>query len=169
MRLILLVCFKLISILSLASFNRDKLFGGGSIGASFGTYTSVQVKPMAGYYLLPKTAAGISATYEYYKHNKLDFATSIYGGSIFARQYLTASLFAQLEYELLSLQTEYFDNIGKYRGQYRFLHHGILAGGGYSSALGERGSFFILLMANINHSDNSPYPLPIIRIGVMLR
>jgi len=156
--IILALCF-----LNLLAKENSKLFGGGGIGASFGSVTSVQVTPFIGYKVLPKTSVGVSGTYEFHKSN--NFSTHIYGGSIFAEQYIGNSFFVRGEYELLSLESAYFDKLEKYPDQERFWHHGILAGAGYSTRVSEHSSFFILAMVNLNQTDNSPYSMPIIKIG----
>ncbi len=67
---------------------KDRIFIGGNLGATFGTITNVNVSPMIGYKFTPKTIAGITLTYQYYKQESPEYQTSIYGGGLFARQYL---------------------------------------------------------------------------------
>lgn len=141
----------------------SRFFAGGGIGLSFGSVTSVRINPFVGYRILPKTSAGVGAVYEYYNYNAI--STSIYGGSVFGEQYLGNNFFVHAEYELLSLETAYFDKLELHTGQERFLHHGILVGGGYRQQLSDAGSLFILALFNLNQTANSPYGMPIIKVG----
>lgn len=160
-----ILAFLFLSSFTLSANSDSKIFGGGGIGLSFGTVTSVRVNPFVGYRFSPKTSAGIGAVYEYYGNKGLNISTSIYGGSIFGEQFINDNFFVHGEYELLSLETQVFDVLELYTGQTRFLHHGILVGGGYRQRLSDAGSFFVLALINLNQTANSPYGMPIIKIG----
>lgn len=149
--------------LAAAAKDESRFFGGGGVGLSFGSVTSVRINPFVGYRILPKTSAGVGAVYEYYSNHTI--ATSIYGGSVFGEQYIGNQFFVHGEYELLSLETAFFDKLELHSGHNRFLHHGILVGGGYRQPLSDAGSLFILALVNLNQTANSPYAVPIIKIG----
>lgn len=149
--------------LAVAARDESKFFAGGGVGLSFGSVTSVRVNPFVGYRIFPKTSAGVGAVYEYYSYDAT--STSIYGGSVFGEQYIGDQFFVHGEYELLSLETAAFDKLELHTGQDRFLHHGILVGGGYRQQLSDAGSLFILALFNLNQTANSPYAVPIIKVG----
>ncbi len=161
--IILLPLFLVLSTIGASANSDSKIFAGGGIGLTFGSVTAVRVNPFVGYRFLPKTSAGVGAVYEYF--NEQAVTTSIYGGSIFGEQYIGNQFFLHAEYELLSLETAVFDRLELHSGQERFLHHGILVGGGYSQQLSDAGSLFILALFNLNQTANSPYALPIIKVG----
>ena len=59
----------------------EKIFIGGNLGATFGTITNINVSPMIGYKITPKTIAGISLTYQYFRQkypNGFEYKTNIY-------------------------------------------------------------------------------------------
>jgi hypothetical protein len=157
--------------------SRDRLFFGGSFGLQFGTITRVEVSPLVGYRITPRLSSGIGITYEYYNDKTFDIETSIYGGRIFSNYLIikdfneilpgiiNGGLFAQAEYEALSLETKHFDNLNIHRGQERFLLHNVLVGGGLRFPLGERASANLLILWNLNETSNTPYSNPVIRLG----
>jgi len=145
---------------------KDRIFIGGNLGATFGTITNVNVSPMIGYKFTPKTIAGITLTYQYYKQESPEYQTSIYGGGLFARQYLFNEpigpfdkIFLHSEYEGLNFAA-YHPTNPEYR---KWLYTGLLGGGVQS------GFFTITALYILNHDvNNSPYgAVPyVIRIGV---
>lgn len=161
-----LTLFLFLSVtITFSTASESKIFFGGGIGASFGSVTAVSVSPFIGYKLFEKTNIGTGIKYQYYKNELYDVSTSLYGGSVFVEQFLTNSIFLHGEYELLSLETKYFDELELYQDQERFLHHGILVGAGYRHQMSNAGYLFILGMVNLNQTANSPYSMPIIKIG----
>ncbi len=158
---------------------RDRLFFGGNVGFSFGNTTSIILSPLAGIYITPRLSGGLGIRYEYYKSNLsyFPFDTHIYGGSVFSRYTifkdlseavgvggLGTSMFIQAEYELLSLESQYFDRSYSNPGD-RFFLHSILAGGGIFQPVGKRSGVLITVLWNLNESYNSIYSNPIIRLG----
>lgn len=161
---ILAILISILLSLPLITYSAEsKLYGGGGVGLTLGSTIAVRINPFVGYHILPKTSAGVGIVYEYNSYKS--YATSIYGGSVFAEQYFTDNIFVHGEYELLSLETAMFDHLGLHSGQKRFLHHGILVGAGYRQQVSDNGSFFIMALVNLNQTDNSPYMMPIIKVG----
>jgi len=150
-------------------FEKNRLFTGGNLGLQFGTYTSIDVSPIIGYYFTNKFAAGIGAIYQYngFKDNinpANSYNTNIYGANCFLRYYLFKNIFAHAEYEALNLETLYFDQLNRYSTP-RFWVQSVLLGGGYRQPIGEHSSVNIMLLYNINETVDSPYSNPIIRMG----
>ncbi len=159
---------------------RDRMFFGGNFGLTFGNATSIIVSPLAGFYITPRLAGGVGFRYEYYKSKYpgyVPFETHIFGGSVFSRYTvinnlseavglggMNMGLFLQTEYEMLSLEREYFDHTNPAAGG-RFNLHSILVGGGIYQPIGQRSGFLITVLWNLNETYNSIYSNPVIRIG----
>ena len=159
---------------------KDRIFFGGNFGLSFGNITSIVISPLAGYHITPRLAGGLGVRYEYFRSNYPGFVpydTHIYGGSVFSRYMIinniseavglrgfNSGLFLQAEYELLSLESEYFD-IANPLPNRRFNLHSVLVGGGLYQHIGSRSGFLITVLWNLNESYNSIYANPVIRFG----
>jgi hypothetical protein len=159
---------------------RDRIFFGGNFGLQFGTVTDIEISPLAGIYLTPRLAVGPGIRYEYFKSNYpgyVPYDTHIYGGTVFARYMvirdmskavglgLNFGLFGHAEYEMLSLESRYFQIGAPPDAEGRFYLHSILLGGGVYQPIGRRGGFLIMVLWNLNETANSPYSNPIFRIG----
>jgi hypothetical protein len=157
---------------------RDRIFFGGNFGLTFGNTTSVIVSPLAGYHITPRLSAGLGIRYEYFKSNYpgyVPYDTHIFGGSVFSRFMViqnmgeaiglggfNSGIFLQGEYEMLSLESEYFDQT---KPSPRFNLHSVLVGGGIYQPIGRRSGLLLTVLWNLNESYNSIYANPIIRIG----
>lgn len=160
---------------------RDRLFFGGNFGLTFGNTTSIIVSPLAGYRITPKLSGGLGVRYEYYKNSYpgfVPYSTNIYGGSVFTRYMLIQNLgetlgiggigtgiFIQGEYEMLNLESQYFDVSNTHSQEKRFNLHSVLVGGGIYQPIGQRSGFLITVLWNLNESLNSVYSNPLIRLG----
>jgi hypothetical protein len=159
---------------------RDRIFFGGNFGLQFGTVTNIEVSPLAGIYLTPRLAVGPGIKYEYFKSNYPGFVpyeTHIYGGTVFARYMvirdlseavglgLNIGLFGHAEYEMLSLESRYFQIGAPPDAEGRFYLHSILLGGGIYQPIGRRGGLLLMVLWNLNETASSPYSNPIFRIG----
>jgi hypothetical protein len=161
---------------------RDRLFFGGNLGLVVGDITIIEVTPLAGYRITPRWSAGIGLKYEYYKSSGRAYATStgesystsIYGGNIFTdfvflKNFPTngLSLFGHGEYEGLSLENKYFtDNLNS---SGRYILNSVLIGIGLRQRMGMRSSLNIMLLWNLNETQNSPYPSnPILKFNFIL-
>ncbi len=149
---------------------KKRLFTGGSIGLQFGDVTMVDISPLIGYKITKNIAAGLGFTYQYYRakdyYTGAIYKTSIYGGRVFARYYFLENFLLHGEYELLSLETKYFDpyNINNTP---RFFESNVLAGGGYRQLIGENSYFYIMILYNFNETINNHYDSPLIyRAGI---
>jgi hypothetical protein len=152
---------------------RDRIFLGGSFGLQLGTYTSIEINPVIGYWLLPRLAVAIGPGYEYMKYQNI--STSIYS----ARGYMELTLLRDIdkfiplgvhssivlhaEDELLNLDTEDWQNITSREN--RFNVNSLLVGGGLSQQIGRKGSFNILVLWVVTDSGYDLYNNPEIRIG----
>ncbi len=146
-------------------FNSDNLIFGGGLGFQFGTSTIINVAPQVGYRFTEKLSFGIGVTYLHYSSSlPAAFSTSIYGGNIFGSYLVFENVFVRAEYELLSLESKFFNPL-IYPDQERFNVSSMLVGGGYRFQLGERSYLNLLVMWNLNESQYSPYTNPVIRMN----
>lgn len=157
-------------------YQESKFFFGGNLGLSFGTYTYVELAPLAGYKITPRLWAGLGPKYMYFKQKNY-YETSIYGLKTFAsftifkdlRETINLNIgdiFIHVENEILSLEQIYYDptNLVYFKGD-RNWHDIILAGGGMRFPLGERGGISIYALWGFTKSAELLYSNPEIRIG----
>lgn len=145
----------------------DKVFFGGGFGMQFGSVSAVELSPMVGYKPVSQVYVGTKLTYQYYKVDRLNYATEIYGASIFGMYnfFMNAAIYTEIE--SLSLESKYFDTFNTYPNRNRFWVNSFLAGGGYVQPLGERSKLMVLLLFNFNETAYSPYSNPILRINFL--
>ena len=146
---------------------KSHLFYGGGFGLQFGTVTLVEVSPMIGYKITPKLGVGVSPTYKYYRvkdyystSTSTDLVTNVYGGSIFARYSIFENIFAHVEYESLFYNTK----VPGYASELQQFNS-FLVGGGYRQQIGGNSAMNLMLLWNLNDTQNSLYTNPIIRVG----
>ena len=160
---------------------KDRLFFGGNFGLQLGTVTNIEVSPIIGYKVTPRFSSGIGIRYEYYKDSRnipgyIPFETNILGGSLFSRYILiqsieeviglglNASILVQAEYEILSLEKQYFE-VPSTLEDGRFPLQSVLIGGGLYQPVGRRSGLVLMVLWNLNQTASSPYSNPIIRLG----
>lgn len=147
---------------SKGKFDWKRVTVGGGLGATFGDLTYFEISPTVGYYLTDNILAGIGGTYIYYSDNVYKYKTNIYGGSIFT-QYLFKDIpiLAHAETNLMN----YFS----YNRQERINAVGVFLGGGLKQQMGGGRSYIsILVLWDINETQDSFYPNPIIRGGISI-
>jgi hypothetical protein len=153
---------------------KERIFFGGNFGLQFGTYTSIEISPVVGIWLLPRLSVAAGPGYEYLKYQNI--STSIFS----ARAYLQFALLRDIdkfiplglhssivfhaEDELLNLDTDYWQT-SITRREDRFFVNSLLIGGGLSQQLGRKGSFNILILWVVTDSGYDIYNNPEIRIG----
>jgi hypothetical protein len=145
----------------------SRIFYGGGVGLSFGDVDYIEIAPMIGFKVTPRTHLGVSLLYRYRDDNRYDpdLTTSDYGGSVFARYFPFGGFFLQGEYEWVSYEYPYTDGSSDRQGDSNFL-----AGGGFSQAMGAHASFYVSGMYNFSYDGNDPfepYDSPwVFRVGV---
>jgi hypothetical protein len=148
----------------------SRIIYGGGVGMSFGDVDYIEISPMIGYKLTPKTHVGITLLYRYRDDSRYDpdLTTSDYGGSVFARYFPLGGFFIQGEYEWINYEYVSFDGFS-YSND-RQGDSNWLAGGGFSQSMGGHASFFISAMYNFGYDEDDffePYDSPwVIRVGV---
>lgn len=133
---------------------RDRLFFGGYINLSLGSYSVIGIEPMAGYRISPKTSAGMKIRYDYIRDARYSQTrtTSNYGGSLFARRRITPKLYAQLEPAAYNYELFYSDGSSE-----REWVPYVFAGGGYVQPLGQRSWVYAEILFDLLQDSKSPY------------
>jgi hypothetical protein len=152
--LLLFLCFGLLQAVNAEGKLKDKIYFGGNIGLSLGSYTQVSATPLVGYKITPKISTGVKVTYEYIKDNRYTpaFSTSNYGGGLFGRYRLTPALYAHAEYDMLSME-----NYDTYYNLQRDWVPMFLVGGGYSQKISDNAYLNIQVLFDLLQSPKSPY------------
>jgi len=173
----------------------DRVSIGGALGFGFGSNSIlVDVSPIIGYSVTDNFVVGIGLTYKYYQFNdyylKLDdgslsdLKNNIYGGSVFARYFLTGigipvieNMFLHAEVEPLIFSNDYKlvnPNQGDFRDAYYNYYikeneqvtiTSYFLGGGLRQMITDRSYLYIEVLWNFNEELYSPYSNPRIRIG----
>ena len=151
---------------------------GGELMLSFGQYTYIDVKPIAGYRITPRFIVGGGPIYIYenYYHQ---LESSTYGGRGIGQfivipdlsEYLNSPplrIVVRSEYEYFYLQPIWHDPYsGYYFQDVNFYSvNNWLIGGGISQPLGRRMNLSITIMWDITHHPLSPHTNPIISVGI---
>lgn len=144
----------------------EKIVIGGSIGASFGNYTNINLSPIIGYKVTEDLILGAGPTYIYssIKTNGYKFEYSVYGGRLYGRQKVYQNLYVQAEYEMLNVQN-YLDVKDPDARKWIMAP---LIGASYVQPLGSRSSVTLTFLYNLNYQAITPYTNPIIRLGFNL-
>ena len=133
---------------------KDKIYFGGYINFSLGSYTMVGIEPMVGYKVLPFLSLGIKVRYDYIsdKRYEEEYNTSTYGASLFTRLTFKRRIYLHAEYA--GYNYELYDESGESDREwipYLFL------GGGFSQPLGGRTSLNAQILFDVLQDDRSPY------------
>jgi len=132
---------------------KEKLYLGGNLGLSFGSYTNVIIAPIMGIRWSRRLNSEIGIEYNYTKDSRYDtdYTYNQYGGRISSQFFFIPQLFAHAEFAGLSMEQYY--TTGKERNFVPFLY----LGGGLSQNVGGRSSVFFRIMFDVLNNKNSPY------------
>ena len=135
-----------------------KIYYGGTLGVSFGSYSSISIEPLIAYKLTPKLHLDLKVGYEYAKTD--DHTFSDYGGSVLARYRVIPVAYLHAEYSTWSY--DYRDPLGRQTVPF------LLLGAGYSPRLGPNTWGNIEVLWDVINDKFSPYEegAPRISIGV---
>lgn len=143
----------------------DKVYYGGTIGLSFGSYTMVAIRPLVAYKFTPQLSGGLKLSYEYIedKRYSTNYNTSNYGGSVFSRYRIVQPVYLHAEYAAMNY--ELYNALGDSQREWvPFL----FLGGGYSQHLGGNSWLNAQILFDVLQNSNSPYSSgePFYSIGV---
>jgi len=133
---------------------KDKIYFGGYVNFSLGSYSMVGIEPLVAYKVLPFLSFGLKLRYDYISDSRYSetYNTSTYGGSLFTRLSSKRRIYLHAEYA--SYNYELYDETGELGREwipYLFL------GGGYSLPLGGRTSLNAQILFDVLQDDRSPY------------
>ncbi len=142
----------------------QKLFFGGAVGLSFGSYTRIAVYPQIGYRITPKLTAGIEVGYIYISDTRYNETRdySNYGASIFGQYRILKPVYVHVEYAAYNYQIFYTDGTdGRDWVNFLFL------GAGYIQKIGRSTHIFAQVKFDVLQEENSPYGDwdPLFRVG----
>jgi len=133
----------------------DRLYTGGGMNLSIGSNVMIiGASPVLGYMITDKLSAGVGITYMYYKDNRADLSTSIYGGKVFTQYTVFAPFFLYSEYEALSYDFLLGDGIDD-----RGIIPSLNVGGGIMQPIGSVVNFQFMVLYDLLYSNiKSPQP-----------
>jgi hypothetical protein len=143
----------------------SKVYWGGELGLTFGSYFRISLVPLIGYKVAPQFHVGGKLGFSYIEDKRYEtkITSFNYGGSVFARYLLIRGLYAHAEYVYWSykFQTE---NLEGDRTWVPFL----LVGGGYIQPISPSASLFVEILWDVLKDENSPYNSsdPWIKVGI---
>jgi len=168
-------------------YRESKLYFGGNLGLSFGTYTYIELAPIAGYKITPRLWAGLGPKYMYVKERSY-YETSVYGIKTFALFSIfkninekinigIGDIFVYAEDEVLNVEPvtviPFYSTIPPYQLLYLYYQKEprtwiniVLIGGGFRFPLGERAGFAIMILWDISHNPEYPYQNPEVRFSI---
>jgi hypothetical protein len=142
-------------------FDKSRLFVGGSLGLSFGTYTIINVSPLVGYHFSSVLAAGVGVNYSYYGYDDGFYTSkqSYVGMSIFGRVYPIRQLFIQVQPELNYMWASQVPDGGQNLPELKVNQFvpSLLMGGGAAIPTGPNGAITISVMYDVLQNTWSPY------------
>ncbi len=144
---------------------KDKLYLGGNLGLTFGSYTNIVIAPMLGIRWSHRFRSEVGIEYNYTKDNRYDSSYSYnqYGGRINSQVFFLKFLFAQVEFAGMSIEQYTGTDDGHERNLVPFLY----LGGGFSQQVANRSYISFRIMFDVLNNENSPYPpgSPVYSVG----
>lgn len=133
----------------------QKLFFGGSLGLSFGSYTQVAVYPQIGYRITPKLTTGIEVGYIYISDSRYNttYNYSNYGASIFAQYRILKPVYVHVEYAAYNYLVGYKVDGAENRDWINFL----FLGAGFIQKVGKATHIYAQVKFDVLQENNSPY------------
>lgn len=137
-----------------SALDKSKIYYGGYLNMSFGTYTVIGATPLVAYKVNPRFSVGTQFTYEYVKDKRYAdvYENSNYGISLFSRYRLMPQLYAHVEFSEMNYKLFYFDG-GNTRQWVPFLW----LGGGYSQPIAPNVWFNAQVLFDVINHEHSPY------------
>jgi len=161
-------------------------FWGGNLLLAFGNLDLVDINVILGNQLTERISLGIGGKYQYYNEKRnfdpdnissSNFEAHTYGGSVFLqfavikdfREILPlktqSGLILHAEYELLNTKYNTIRFGVTDSDKDRYWLHNYLLGGGYVQHMGKKAKSWIILLWNLQKTDDNPYEYPQFKIG----
>ena len=154
---------------------KERIFFGGNLALQIGTYSDIEILPVAGIWVLSRVAVAAGPGFRYYGYENTH--TSVYS----LRGYIQlvairdidrliplgthTSIILQLEDEALSLDSKFWANVDL--KPKRFVVNSIMAGPGLTQQIGKKASLNIVFLWSLNDTGYNLYTDPVIRIGIV--
>ena len=133
----------------------SRMYYGGYLNLTFGSYTAIGIEPMVGYKITPKLSVGTIVTYEYVSDKTnpgYTYTASNYGASLFSRFRVIPQLYLHTEFSEMYYETY---QTGGYSSRYWVPF--LFVGGGFSQQLSENTWFNTQILFDVIQNENSPY------------
>lgn len=148
----------------------DKLYVGGQVGFTIGSYTSISIWPMVGYRATPKLSFGLQPGYEYisYEYSGLDYSASNYGLRAFSRYRFIPQLYGHIEFAYINYELATGIANNEIITEREFVPF-LFLGAGYFQPLSGKTSVYAQVLFDVLQDENSPYAAgePFWSIGVV--
>jgi hypothetical protein len=162
---------------SKATDEASRIFFGGNLGLSFGSYTYIQLAPTIGYKFTPRFWSGIGPEYMYISWREINYKSSIYGFRNFASFSIfkdinevihlnISNVFLYAENEVLNIQTFDTDTLGHYYPLDRNWYDILLGGVGVRMPIGDKAGISLIVMWGLNRNAQMLYSNPEIRFSL---
>ena len=147
------------------------------LGLSVGASAYVDLNIVSGVQINERFNLGVIGKYQYYTLGgslAKGFNTHVYGYGVFLQSAIIkdfrkfmklkvhSGLFIHTEYEMLNLNSSYFE-VSEDNDD-RFWLNDVIIGPGYYSRF-NNSSIFAMLLWNINHDEKNPYEYPLFKVG----
>jgi hypothetical protein len=143
-----------------------KVFFGGTIGLSFGSYLRVSVQPLIGYNFSKMFSGGLKLGYEYISDSRYNPTVTWhnYGASVFGRLRFIPQAYLHAEFAFANYGAK-TTNLESERVWVPFIY----LGGGYYHPLSRSTALFVEVLFDVLQDEHSPYEAwqPMISIGVV--
>jgi hypothetical protein len=144
---------------------QQRIYYGGVLGLSFGSYFHISVEPLVGYKISPKFSTGAKIRYEYIKdtRNSWTVEASNYGASLFARYRIIPQIYLHAEPSYMSYQY----SSGNFESERDWVPF-VFVGAGYNYLIGTNTWLTAEVLFDVLQDDKSPYKdwEPFYSIGV---
>jgi len=137
----------------------DKVYFGGNLFFTLGSYTSIGIWPMVGYKVTPRLSLGLQPGYEYLKYDSYyggSYETSNYGFRVFSRYRVIPQAYAHVEYANINYGQQYRTPGGDIEEERNWVPF-LFIGGGISQPLGGTAFAYVQILFDVLQDDNSPY------------
>ena len=143
---------------------KKKIYVGGYLGMTFGTFTNIEISPIVGYNFTKDFNMGIGVIYNYFSqpvptgpNSSTQISSSNWGGRLNATYTLFNLISLGAEYQLLSVEQIAYNpstfEIAKENVPVNIL----LLGGGLRQSLGRNTAIFVMVFYDVLQDPNSPY------------
>jgi len=132
----------------------SKVYYGGTLGLSFGSYFRVSLEPFVGYHMAPSLTGGVKFIYEYIRDENYGttYTTSNYGGGVFANYQFHPRIYFHSEFEYIN----YGYLVSLTESARRWVPF-LYLGGGYIQPISPTASAYVEVSVDVIQDANSPY------------